>query len=52
MLALAMISLEMEKLIPDWLPLTIELLQKAQVGVNKLNVHFKFISHWDSRVAR
>ncbi|XP_068831264.1 cyclin-I isoform X3 [Capricornis sumatraensis] len=30
MLALAMVSLEMEKLIPDWLPLTIELLQKAQ----------------------
>jgi hypothetical protein len=32
MLALAMVSLEMEKLIPDWLPLTIELLQKAQVS--------------------
>nr|XP_039324156.1 cyclin-I isoform X2 [Saimiri boliviensis boliviensis] len=30
MLALAMVSLEMEKLIPDWLSLTIELLQKAQ----------------------
>uniref|UniRef100_A0A2K5E2M8 Cyclin-I n=1 Tax=Aotus nancymaae TaxID=37293 RepID=A0A2K5E2M8_AOTNA len=28
MLALAMVSLEMEKLIPDWLSLTIELLQK------------------------
>uniref|UniRef100_M3XT94 Cyclin I n=1 Tax=Mustela putorius furo TaxID=9669 RepID=M3XT94_MUSPF len=35
MLALAMVSLEMEKLIPDWLPLTIELLQKAQVGVSQ-----------------
>uniref|UniRef100_A0A8C8Z3N1 Cyclin I n=1 Tax=Prolemur simus TaxID=1328070 RepID=A0A8C8Z3N1_PROSS len=34
MLALAMVSLEMEKLIPDWLPLTIELLQKAQVGMD------------------
>uniref|UniRef100_A0A7N5KL60 Cyclin-G1 n=1 Tax=Ailuropoda melanoleuca TaxID=9646 RepID=A0A7N5KL60_AILME len=39
MLALAMVSLEMEKLIPDWLPLTIELLQKAQVGV-KASIHF------------
>jgi len=33
MLALAMVSLEMEKLIPDWLPLTIELLQKAQAQI-------------------
>lgn len=43
MLALAMISLEMEKLIPDWLPLTIELLQKAQVGVSLIGVHFKYL---------
>ena len=34
MLALAMVSLEMEKLIPDWLPLTIELLQKAQAQIS------------------
>ena len=32
MLALAMVSLEMEKPIPDWLPLTIELLQEAEMG--------------------
>ncbi|XP_051676164.1 cyclin-I isoform X2 [Oryctolagus cuniculus] len=36
MLALAIISLEMEKLIPDWLPLTLELLQKAQVSQENL----------------
>ncbi|XP_061048374.1 cyclin-I isoform X2 [Eubalaena glacialis] len=36
MLALAMVSLEMEKLIPDWLPLTIELLQKAQMDSSQL----------------
>ncbi|XP_044935853.1 cyclin-I isoform X4 [Mustela putorius furo] len=36
MLALAMVSLEMEKLIPDWLPLTIELLQKAQMESSQL----------------
>ncbi|XP_020844040.1 cyclin-I [Phascolarctos cinereus] len=36
MLALAMISLEMEKLIPDWLALTIELLQKAQMDSAQL----------------
>jgi len=40
MLALAMVSLEMEKLIPDWLPLTIELLQKAQVGVSQSKCPF------------
>ncbi|KAL6048014.1 hypothetical protein STEG23_036135 [Scotinomys teguina] len=36
MLALAMVSLEMERLIPDWLPLTIELLQKAQMDSSQL----------------
>lgn len=36
MLALAMVSLEMEKLIPDWLPLKIELLQKAQMDSSQL----------------
>ncbi|XP_043825795.1 cyclin-I isoform X1 [Dromiciops gliroides] len=36
MLALAMVSLEMEKLIPDWLALTIELLQKAQMDSAQL----------------
>lgn len=45
MLALAMVSLEMEKLIPDWLPFTIELLQKAQVSVSLISVHFKCISY-------
>lgn len=40
MLALAMVSLEMEKLIPDWLPLTIELLQKAQVATS-----FTYVLH-------
>ena len=51
MLALAMVSLEMEKLIPDWLPLTIELLQKAQVGVSLIKWH-SFVSYWENRVSR
>ena len=51
MLALAMVSLEMGKLIPDWLPLTIELLQKAQVGVSLIKWH-SFVSYWENRVSR
>ncbi|XP_075462920.1 cyclin-I isoform X1 [Ascaphus truei] len=36
MLALALLSLEMEKLLPDWLTLTIELLQTAEMDSSQL----------------
>jgi hypothetical protein len=45
MLALAMVSLEMEKLIPDWLPLTIELLQKAQMDSSQLIRCRELVAH-------
>ncbi|XP_040823478.1 cyclin-I isoform X2 [Ochotona curzoniae] len=45
MLALAMVSLEMEKLIPDWLPLTIELLQKAQMESSQLIHCRELVAH-------
>ncbi|KAM9201635.1 cyclin-I-like isoform 1-T1 [Dugong dugon] len=43
-LALAVVSLEMEKLIPDWLPLTVELLQKAQVDSSQLIHHRELVA--------
>uniref|UniRef100_A0A8C6R1U0 Cyclin-I n=1 Tax=Nannospalax galili TaxID=1026970 RepID=A0A8C6R1U0_NANGA len=45
MLALAMVSLEMEKLFPDWLPLTIELLQKAQMDSFQLIHCQELVAH-------
>ncbi|KAG3292449.1 hypothetical protein H1C71_013788 [Ictidomys tridecemlineatus] len=45
MLALAMVSLEMEKLIPDCLPLTIELLQKAQMDSSHLIHCWEPVAH-------
>ncbi|XP_022269355.1 cyclin-I isoform X1 [Vulpes vulpes] len=45
MLALAIVSLEMEKLIPDWLPLTIELLQKAQMDSSQLIHCRELVAH-------
>lgn len=45
MLALAMVSLEMEKLIPDWLPFTIELLQKAQMDSSQLIHCRELVAH-------
>lgn len=45
MLALAIISLEMEKLIPDWLPLTLELLQKAQMESSQLIHCRELVAH-------
>ncbi|XP_058523169.1 cyclin-I isoform X3 [Ochotona princeps] len=45
MLALALVSLEMEKLIPDWLPLTIELLQKAQMESSQLIHCRELVAH-------
>ncbi|XP_025240953.1 cyclin-I isoform X3 [Theropithecus gelada] len=45
MLALAMVSLEMEKLIPDWLSLTIELLQKAQMDSSQLIHCRELVAH-------
>ncbi|XP_044536431.1 cyclin-I isoform X3 [Gracilinanus agilis] len=45
MLALAMVSLEMEKLIPDWLALTIELLQKAQMDSGQLIHCRELVAH-------
>ncbi|XP_077593364.1 cyclin-I [Stigmatopora nigra] len=36
MLALALITLELETCCPDWLPLTIELLKKAQIDTSEL----------------
>ncbi|KAM6184523.1 cyclin-I-like isoform 2-T2 [Rhynchocyon petersi] len=44
-LALAMVSLEMEKLIPDWLPLTVELLQKAQMDSSQLIHCQELVAH-------
>ncbi|XP_023581905.1 cyclin-I-like isoform X5 [Trichechus manatus latirostris] len=44
-LALAVVSLEMEKFIPDWLPLTVELLQKAQVDSSQLIHHRELVAH-------
>lgn len=38
MLALAVLSLDMEKILPDWLGLTIKLLQTAQVGYTFLGL--------------
>ncbi|XP_005555045.1 cyclin-I isoform X2 [Macaca nemestrina] len=45
MLALAMVSLEMEKLIPNWLSLTIELLQKAQMDSSQLIHCRELVAH-------
>ncbi|XP_074130062.1 cyclin-I [Sminthopsis crassicaudata] len=45
MLALAIVSLEMEKLIPDWLALTIELLQKAQMDSAQLIHCRELVAH-------
>ncbi|XP_069909274.1 cyclin-I-like isoform X1 [Oryctolagus cuniculus] len=45
MLALAIVSLEMEKLIPDWLPLTLELLQKAQMESSPLIHCREIVAH-------
>ncbi|XP_030740933.1 cyclin-I-like isoform X3 [Echinops telfairi] len=45
MLAPAMVSLEMEKLIPDWLPLPIELLQKAQMDSSQLIHCRELVAH-------
>ncbi|XP_006010660.1 cyclin-I isoform X2 [Latimeria chalumnae] len=45
LLALAVISLEMEKLIPDWLALTIELIQKAQIDSSQLIHCQELVAH-------
>ncbi|XP_033616329.1 cyclin-I-like isoform X1 [Fukomys damarensis] len=44
-LALATVSLEMEKLIPDWLPLINELLQKAQMDSSQLIHCWDLVAH-------
>ncbi|XP_067413167.1 cyclin-I isoform X5 [Emydura macquarii macquarii] len=45
MLALAIVSLELEKLIPDWLALIIELLQKARMDSSQLIHCRELVAH-------
>uniref|UniRef100_A0A8C3V0I0 Cyclin-I n=1 Tax=Catharus ustulatus TaxID=91951 RepID=A0A8C3V0I0_CATUS len=50
MLALAIVSLELEKLLPDWLALIIELLQKAQMDSSQLIHCRELVAHHLSTV--